>query len=269
MQYYSRRNKPIPISTEELYTRVCALIEDYLTRDFFKEKLRISGIEYLISNFDSINRKSMTQIGIKIFPVRNWNIESIQKNKIFDAIEFLFNFISEPSDWKQQSNFSYDYTTYNSRKGKKLFIADANHILNAFEDGYELTKDGEILFKGGDSDNYIETEFPSYDLKNVDLLIKKAIKQWKNRNQNLDEKKQAIINLANVFEFLKKEGSLKEVLNSNDSSDLFNIANNFSIRHHNKLQKSDYDIEIWYDWIIQFYLTTCITTLKLINKNKP
>ena len=105
-------------------------------------------------------------------------------------------------------------------------------------------------------------------MKNIDPLIKKAIKQWKNRNQTLDEKKQAIINLANVFEFLKDEGTLGKVLNSKDTNDLFNIANNFSIRHYNKLQKTDYDIEIWYDWIIQFYLATCSTTLKLIKKNK-
>jgi hypothetical protein len=150
-----------------------------------------------------------------------------------------------------------------------LFKEDVNYVLAAFEDGFELTKDGEILFKGDDSQNFIKTEFPAYNIDDVDPLIKKAIKQWKNRNQSLDEKKQAIINLANVFEFLKKEGTLEKVLNSKDTHDLFNIANNFSIRHYNKLQKTDYDTEIWYDWIIQFYLATCTTTLKLINKNKP
>jgi hypothetical protein len=270
MEYYSRRNKPEPISIGELHMRVSALIDEFINNDFFKEKL---GITETTSNFDSINRKSVTQIGFQVFPIKSWLISQIEKNRIFDTLEFLYQFVSEPSNWEpmvDETNYHYyDYSTYNSRKGKKLFIEEVNHIISAFEDGFELTKDGEILFKGDDSQNFIETEYQSYKIEDVDPLIKKAIKQWKNRNQSLDEKKQAIINLANVFEFLKKEGTLEEVLNSKDTRDLFNIANNFSIRHYNKLQKTDYDTEIWYDWIIQFYLATCTTTLKLINKNKP
>ena len=269
MEYYSRRNKPKPISLGELHMRISALVEDFINKDFFKEKL---GITETTSNFDTINRKSVTQIGFHIFPIKNWLLSQIEKNRIFDTIEFLYQFISEPSGWGpkvDETNYHYfDYSVYNSRKGKKLFQADVNHILEAFEDGYELTKDGEILFKGNDSQNFIEADFPTYDIENIDPLIKKAIKQWKNRNQTLDEKKQAIINLANVFEFLKNEGTLKNILNSKDTRDLFNIANNFSIRHHNQLQKTDYDFDIWYDWIIQFYLATCTTTLKLIKKYK-
>jgi len=270
MEYYSRRNKPDPISIAELHMRISALVEDYIIKDFFKEKL---GITETTRNYDSINRKSVTQIGFNIFPIKSWLLSQIEKNRIFDTIEFLYQYISEPSGWGpkvDETNYNYfDYSVYNSRKGKKFFQIDVNHILVVFEEGYELTKDGEILFKGNDSQNYIETEFPPYDIENIDSLINKAIKQWKNRNQTLDEKKQAIINLANVFEFLKKEGTLKNVLKTEDSSDLFNIANNFSIRHYNQLQKTEYDPEIWYDWIIQFYLATCTTTLKLIKKNRP
>lgn len=270
MKYYSKRNNHVPISLGELNMRISALVDDYISRDFFKEKL---GITDTISNFDSINKKSVIQIGIHIFPIKSWLPSQIDKNRIFDTIEFLYQYVSEPSEWGpkvDETNYHYyDYHKYSSSKGKKLFLNDINHIISEFEDGYEMTRDGEILYKGDESESFIETDFPAYNIDDVDPLIKKAIKQWKNRNQTLDEKKLAIINLANVFEFLKKEGTLEKALNSKDSSDLFNIANNFSIRHHNKLQKPDYDIEIWYDWIIQFYIATCTTTLRLINKNKP
>jgi hypothetical protein len=270
MKYYSKRNKHIPISIGELHMRISSLVDDYIVRDFFKEKL---GITETTSSFDSINRKSVTKIGIHVFPIKSWLISQIEKNRIFDTVEFLYKFVSEPSNWGpkvDETNYHYyDYLNYNSRNGKNLFREDVNRIISEFEDGYELTKDGEILYKGNDTQSFIETDFPACKIGDVDPLIKKAIRQWKNRNQSLDEKKLAIINLANVFEFLKKEGTLVKVLDSKDTSDLFNIANNFSIRHYNKLQKTDYDTEIWYDWIIQFYLATCTTTLKLINKNKP
>ena len=135
MEYYSRRNKAEPISTAELHLRISALVEEYIIKDFFKDKL---GIIETTSNFDSINRKSLAQIGFQVFPIKSWLLSQIEKNRIFDTIEFLFLFISEPSGWEQKVSetnfFYYDYSIYNPRTGKKLFMKDVNHILSAYED---------------------------------------------------------------------------------------------------------------------------------------
>ena len=80
------------------------------------------------------------------------------------------------------------------------------------------------------------------------------------------DRKNAIKELADCFEFLKKD--IKKVLNKKDESDLFEIANKFSIRHHNKDQKSNYDQNIWLSWIFHFYLATLHASLRLIEKNK-
>lgn len=265
MEYFTSRNKLKKLNTEDLYLRFSALIEDFICRNYFKEK---TSITELYRKYDSINRKSTAHIGFNVFPIDNWTSDHQVRDEIFDAIEFLFKFISEPGEWGWILT-EYDYVSYNTDTGRSIYVSDLNLILNNYDEGFELSNDGEILFKGNDSENFIELDFSEYNLKNVDQLIKKAIKLWKSRNQSLDEKKQAIINLANVFEFLKSEGTLEKVLNTKDSKDLFNIANNFALRHHDKNQKSDYDQEIWYDWIMQFYLATCITTLKLIKKNIP
>jgi hypothetical protein len=266
MEFYTQRNKIKTITIDEFYIRFCAIIEDFIFRDYFKEKLHINEFQ---RNFDSINRRSVGQIGFKVFPIDSWSNDYIKENYLFDAIEFLLNFVSEPGEWLFVYGSGSDYKSYDSISGRKTYVEEMNHILLSYKDGYELSIEGEILFKGDDTKNFIETEFSPYDLEHIDNYIHKAIKQWKSRNQSLDEKKQAIINLANVFEYLKKEGSLDAVLNTKDSSDLFNIANNFELRHHNKLQKPDYDVEIWYDWMIQFYLATCTTALRLIKKSKP
>lgn len=49
--------------------------------------------------------------------------------------------------------------------------------------------------------------------------------------------------------------------------DLFNIANNFGIRHYNKEQKTNYDQNIWLSWMFHFYLATLHASLRLIEKN--
>jgi len=80
----------------------------------------------------------------------------------------------------------------------------------------------------------------------------------------LDEKKDAIRDLADVLEYLRPR--LKDVLSSKDENDLFNLANNFGIRHHNANQKTDYDKEIWYPWMFYYYLATIRACISLLRK---
>ena len=57
-----------------------------------------------------------------------------------------------------------------------------------------------------------------------------------------------------------------EHLNKKDENDIFNIANNFGIRHHNKDQQTEYDKAIWYSWIFYYYLATVHAVLRMTNK---
>jgi hypothetical protein len=60
--------------------------------------------------------------------------------------------------------------------------------------------------------------------------------------------------LADVLEYLRPK--IKRVISSKDEGDLFNIANNFGIRHHNDKQKTDYEQSVWLSWMFHFYLAT-------------
>ena len=44
-----------------------------------------------------------------------------------------------------------------------------------------------------------------------------------------------------------------------------NIANNFSLRHHNSDQIQNYDQDIWYSWIFHFYLAKYHAVIRLID----
>ena len=269
MEYYSSREGFKILSSEDLYTRFSMIIVDFCKRDYFKENLNLT---YNALNGDTINRKAKGQIGITIYPFDDWPVYNQTKEHIFDTIEFLFRFVSKPGEYGYKTDLTNwntkDYLTYDKEAGRLDYMADINALLNAFDKGFELQLDGTILFIGDETLNFIDTDFPEYDDNNIDNVIHSAIKQWKNKTQSLDDKKRAIIKLADVFEYLKKSNVLVTALNTDDSNDLFHIANKFNLRHHNPSQKNNYDKEIWFDWIFQFYLSTCIATLKIINKNK-
>ena len=67
-----------------------------------------------------------------------------------------------------------------------------------------------------------------------------------NRHLTLSEKKEAIRELADVFERLNNTKGLDRVLDKKDDSAIFDIANNFAVRHYNPQQKTEYDKNIWY-----------------------
>ncbi len=70
--------------------------------------------------------------------------------------------------------------------------------------------------------------------------------------------------LVAVLEFLRPK--VKKVLVKADENDLFNLANNFGIRHHNEKQKTDYEQEIWLNWMFYYYLATIDAVIKLVKR---
>jgi hypothetical protein len=57
----------------------------------------------------------------------------------------------------------------------------------------------------------------------------------------------------------------KRILTSKDEADLFNIANNFGIRHHHSKQKTNYNQDVWLRWMFYFYLSTVHAAERLLN----
>ena len=165
-------------------------------------------------------------------------------------------------------NYS-DYDSYDDKVGQDEFRNKANIILAEYKTGFEMSEEGMILAKGADGLQHIlEAEIIPYDEVNVDRKVRNAITKWRNRHLSLSEKKEAIRELADVFEWLKKTKELGAVLDEKDESALFELANKFSIRHHDPSQKTNYDPAIWYSWMFHFYLATYHAVIRLLIKKE-
>ena len=80
----------------------------------------------------------------------------------------------------------------------------------------------------------------------------------------MHDKRSAAITLALVLE--ERRNLLKEELLTKDEGALFQIANQFAVRHQNLDQRSDYD-PAFRDWIFWWYLATIELTNRLMERS--
>jgi len=268
-RYYSSRNKATPLTLEELYWKLKNLYLLFCNRNYFKGKADIT--EDVLP--DAIINEAAVALNFQPFPITGWNKAKITEDHIFDTLEFLYDYVSKPGEWTGMTTDTgwhyHDYDGYDDGMGRKEFREKVNIFLCDYRQGYELTKDGIVLAAGTEGLQHIlDAEIVPYDDVNVDNKVRNAILKWRNRHLTLSEKKEAIRELTDVFEWLKKTKRLDRVLDKKDDSAIFDIANNFAVRHHNPQQKSEYDKNIWYSWMFHFYLATYHASIRLLLKQE-
>ena len=201
-----------------------------------------------------------------------WPIEQTvarySEDDLFDMIEFLYDHVSEGVGgyYHQHGGCGMHYESFDRRAARQKYRDDINELLKDYNSGYALSTEGEIanLPEAGFA-NLMVAGLPSSDAANVDERVNAAVAKYLRRSSGLEDRRDAVRGLADVLEFLRPK--LKQVLQTKDERDLFNIANNFSVRHHNERQQSNYDPNIWTSWMFYFYLATIHAGQRLIQRS--
>jgi hypothetical protein len=195
------------------------------------------------------------------------NLVNYTEDDLFDMIEFLYDHCSKGIDGHHHSygNCGIHYHEFNDLEGQKKFREAMNPILQDYQNGFEISEQGEILILSDSGlSNLFDANIPTLDKENVSDRIDSAILKFRRHKATLDDRKEAVRELADVLEFLRPE--IKKCLNRKDENDLFNIANNFGIRHHNEKQQTDYDKAIWYSYMFYHFLATLHAVLRMTKK---
>jgi hypothetical protein len=201
-----------------------------------------------------------------LWPIQE-KCKSYSEDDLFDVIEFLYDHVSKPIDGYLHSygNCGYHYDTFDKKIGQQEFRDGINQILCDYKEGYELSDNGEILDSPEQGlENLFAASLPTHDPDKVEQRVEAAILKFRRYRSSLNERHDAIRDLVDVLEFLRPQ--VKKVISKKDEGDLFVIANQFGIRHHNDQQKQDYDKAIWYSWMFYYYLATIHACLRLIKK---
>lgn len=190
------------------------------------------------------------------------------EDDFLDVIEFLYQYVSKPIDGSMHSynECGMHWETFNKREGQAIFRGKMNAVLAHYKNKFELSNIGEVLHKPEEGFEAIfDADIPSKD-SNIVGRISAATNSFRRHGSSIDDRRQAVRDLADVFEYLKPQ--VQELLTNRDEKDLFNIANNFGIRHHNDRQKTSYEAAIWLSWMFYFYLSTIHVVLRKIEHDK-
>ncbi len=269
-RYYSARTRPHALTLAQLYQKLQSLYLMFREKDYFKQRTGISSYSRIP---DQIQHEAALALDFQPFPIGDWEEADITEDHIFDVIEFLYDHVSEPGELVEKqtdTGFNYsDYDTYDVKAGRANFREKANTFLVDYKAGYVLAESGQIIAQGTAGLQYIlDADIVPYDVRNVDSKVQHAVSKWRDRHSTPSDKKEAVRELADVFEWLKKTKRLEQVLDRKDESAIFEIANSFAIRHHDPKQKANYDQSIWYSWMFHFYLATYHAVIRLLTKGK-
>jgi hypothetical protein len=197
------------------------------------------------------------------------SIDLWKEEDLFDIIELLHDCASKglEGQYHRFNDCGMHYETFDLEAGRDDFRALINEILSDYGNGYKITTAGEIVRVGprGLRDLELATRPPG-DATNIQERVDSAIEKFKRRGSTLSDRADAIRDLAGILEFLRPKAKL--VLAHQDETDLFNIANNFGIRHHNERQKVAYDKAIWLSWMFYYFLATIHATTRLIERDE-
>lgn len=208
--------------------------------------------------------------GIRIATTVSEFLDDADEVSVFTLIEFLYDHVAKPlKDAGYFHSFSgcgwhYDCHSdkFDQSSARLEWREKVNAFLKFYDDGYELSGTGEIIRIASDGmSDLVQAETPSGVSDTDRAKLKNAVRAFRLARSSREERKQAVRELVDILEFHRDE--VKTHL-SQDERDLFNIANNFALRHHRAGQKDDYD-DVWLDWLFYVYLATAHLVLRRVH----
>lgn len=253
---------------QELFLRMYAIFKE---EGYFDEYLGSSCVDEgeISGKVKDVELEILLKIRKRsLWPIDEIHVSQYSEDDLFDMIEFLYQNVSKPidGDYHSYAQCGMHWHIFNKDEGENYFLEKINDILSLYKKPFELSRHGEILHKPEQGFEAIfDADIPSNN-ENINARINSATLRYRRHGSTLDDRRQAVRDLADVLEYLRPQ--VKSLITKADEQDLYNIANNFGIRHYNDKQKTNYDIALWLSWMFYYYLATIHVLLRKISHDE-
>jgi hypothetical protein len=185
----------------------------------------------------------------------------------YSLVEMVHDLVARPRRRQvhSHSHHGYHYADFALTPGRALYRWLVNQLLARHDVDLRLADDGEdagrlVQVAGDDRDELVQRALTSPTPTDRDAVAH-AVALFRARAATREDKRSAVAALARIMEDRRR--ILKEGLLRRDEGALFQIANEFDIRHRGAKQRPDYD-EAYLDWVFWWYLATVELTDQLL-----
>ncbi|SDO14773.1 hypothetical protein SAMN04487897_1092 [Paenibacillus sp. yr247] len=256
--YYSERIgiEKEKLSLKELSTVFVVIVNELTKKDYFKEFFGYEDnfgrtVEGSMGN--TFENYSLAVLGRRISdPFYNLKPNYTEVD-LFDAIELLHDNVTLKTI-VDEFGLGPAFAEFNITESQSVYRSKINKHLARYGSGWELLEDGTIRelvqeeFRG-----LVDSPIQYGEEENVDKRIRRAAKSFLKYGASELDKKAALIEIGGALEYIRTE---LEEFNKKATSDIFNLLNNYDLRHNNKLKHADYDVGIYYPWMFYTFLST-------------
>lgn len=248
------------IDSAKLRALFKVLIETCQSRDYLQEAFGYFCVDKGIVpgiHGTSFSEYILLQTGIQIADPIETHLETIDDVETLTLHEVLYDVVAEGTEgsYHSWSQCGMHYTHFARKKAPAYVLDYANKYLPHFETGYLLQDNGEIeLILDDRTSSLLADRLPSNAGDAVQEHVDHAVQVFKRGTSSWRDRRSAVKELADVLEPMRRE--IGELLTKKDESDMFNLLNNFSIRHQGGDQKEGYDKPVFLTWLFYVQLAT-------------
>jgi hypothetical protein len=219
---------------------------------------------------DQLERLTAERIGRRgLWPLepRAWDQDSF-----YDLVEVVDDFVARPRDrWTHDfGDCGFHYGSLAVRAGQAVYRWRVNELFDRHGADVQLATDGEdagrlVRVAGDPRDELLKQALATPSAADRGEVAH-AVALFRGRSSSREDKRSGIVTLARVLEH--RRALVKASFLSKDEGALFQIANNFDLRHRRADQQGDYD-EAFLDWVFWWYLGTIELTNRLLARSLP
>jgi hypothetical protein len=197
--------------------------------------------------------------------------EAWDDDTFYGLIEVIHDLVSRPRSrsYHRFNDCGWHWSEFARVPGQALYRWRVNRLLDDSDTGLQLADDGDDVGRLVASTDQARAGLAACMAGRADPAtgdrIRHALALFRARTANEHDKRSAVVTLAGVLE--ERREVLKSHLHRKDEAPLFQIANQFALRHQRADQLADYDT-VFLDWVFWWYLGTVELTDRLLERTE-
>lgn len=254
--YYRARSAPrapqTPLSGPTLGAELCQVFADMDDRGYFDEAFGLSCCDMREDRPGAARALFVQRLGEQT----SWQWPAVFDGQdledVYDLVEVCHDLVARPRV-RQYHQFcdEWDYSEFQRRAGRLVYRWRINSVLQRSSVELRMSDTGEdegrLVHAPGDPRNTLPGRVVAAAKNRTEQeRLQHAIAVFRGRHADRNAKRDAVRALGDVLELRRTR--VRKVLGRKDEDALFDILNNFDIRHLNRTTQADYD-EAFLDWI--------------------